>query len=153
MLRIPIFAAFSVLAAAIYVATSNWALDFPASSHPSAQTSLDFMKLHLLIVGANDEPLPPGSPVRAEIRDTLMADAAATTLKEARAVVPQSGQAAALAMALEVEVVPDGATVWVHVDADRDGRVSIGDFITMQSYPVARHVPEQTLNVTVRRVQ
>ena len=38
-------------------------------------------------------------------------------------------------------------TVWVHVDTDRDGRVSRGDYVTVQSYPAS---PQ--LRVVVKQV-
>jgi len=37
---------------------------------------------------------------------------------------------------LDAGSIVDGTTIWAHVDVDRDGRVSTGDFITVQSYPV-----------------
>jgi hypothetical protein len=37
-----------------------------------------------------------------------------------------------------VDIIPVRAyyTIWVHVDVDADGQVSIGDYITMESFPV-----------------
>ena len=39
------------------------------------------MTVHVTIVRADGQPLPPGSPVRVEIRDTSLADAPAVMLK------------------------------------------------------------------------
>lgn len=101
----------------------------------------------------SDEPLPPGASVLAEIRDTSYADALAVPLAATRTSVPQSSATQNLTTEFHMDVVPDGATVWVHVDADGDRRVSQGDFITMQSYPIAPNLAQQTLRVTVQRVR
>jgi uncharacterized lipoprotein YbaY len=91
------------------------------------------MKVHVTIVRADGQPLPPGSPVRVEIRDTSLADAPAVMLKRKAARVPKTGS---MSVAIDLTTVPDGTTVWVHVDVDRDGRVSRGDFVSVQSYPI-----------------
>lgn len=109
------------------------------------------MRVEVRIV--SDEPLPAGASVHAQIRDTSYADAPATPVATTRLDVPPSAATQDLAAEFHVDLVPDGATVWVHVDADRDGRVSQGDFITMQSYPIAPNLMQQTLRVTVRRVR
>ncbi len=43
--------------------------------------------------------------------------------------------------------------VRVHVDVDRDGRVSRGDYITMESFPVLTHGHPDRVTVRVREVQ
>jgi uncharacterized lipoprotein YbaY len=92
---------------------------------------------------------PAGSPVRVELRDTSYADAPAVTLASGTAQVTDGDPFARVE--LEVDRVPDGTTVWAHVDVDGDGRVSSGDFITMASWPVAQRV-QARLPVGVRRV-
>ena len=47
--------------------------------------------------------------------------------------------------------LPDGTTVWVHLDVDRDGRVSRGDYITTQSYPAAVSGPQE-MTIQLKRV-
>jgi hypothetical protein len=42
-------------------------------------------------------------------------------------------------------------TVWAHVDVDRDGKVSAGDYLTVQSFPLPR-VATPRAEVTVKRV-
>lgn len=44
-----------------------------------------------------------------------------------------------------------GLTAWAHVDVDGDGRVSKGDWVTVQSYPVPGGVAARVA-VSVRRV-
>jgi uncharacterized lipoprotein YbaY len=110
------------------------------------------VELRLNIIGHSGEALPAGSPVKVEIRDTSVADAPALVLHQLRTVVPPAAGSAGLPVTLELtSPVPDGATVWVHIDTDRDGRVSKGDLITMESYPV-RAVASQTLTVKVKKV-
>lgn len=127
------------------------AAETPDTGGRLAYTSRGAMKVQVSIF--SDEPLPPGASVVAEIRDTSYADALAVPLAATRTGVPQSGAIQNLATEFHVDLVPEGATVWVHVDADGDGRVSQGDFITMQSYPIAPNFGQQTLRVTVRRVR
>jgi hypothetical protein len=47
--------------------------------------------------------------------------------------------------------LPSGTTVWVHLDVDRDGRVSKGDYITVQSYPAAVS-GSQEMNIQLKKV-
>lgn len=110
-----------------------------------------FMKLQLTIVSSGGEPLPPGSPARVELRDTSLADAPAVLLHRVDMVVPKLGRTTALPVTFDFTAVPDGTTVWVHLDVDRDGRVSKGDYITVASYPVANQ-PLQSLLIRVRKL-
>jgi hypothetical protein len=98
---------------------------------------------------AEDRP-PAGAPIRVEVRDTTLQDVAATTLGRAAGQVRRTtGQRLDTVRVVIARVAPD-TTIWAHVDVDRDGRVSKGDFVTMSSYPVRSG--EAPLRVTVRRV-
>lgn len=78
---------------------------------------------------------PAGAVVIVQVRDTSLQDVAATTLAEGRGTVAPS--AAVLASVdLELEEGTGRRTLWAHVDVDGDGRVSPGDLITMESFPV-----------------
>jgi uncharacterized lipoprotein YbaY len=110
------------------------------------------VELFLNIVDSSGEPLPAGSPLTVEVRNTSLADAPAIMLHRLRTVVPPATRTTALPVRLELASVPDGTTVWVHVDTDGDGRVSEGDLITVESYPV-RSAPTQTLTVRVKKVR
>jgi uncharacterized lipoprotein YbaY len=93
---------------------------------------------------------PIGVPVNVEIRDVGLADAPAVTLGKAKGAV--RGRKGILATVnVEVPVLARHAAVWAHVDVDRDGRLSAGDFITVQSFPVPPGATPQ-VRVTVRRV-
>jgi Type III secretion system lipoprotein chaperone (YscW) len=107
------------------------------------------MTLKIIIV--SDTPLPPGSSVKVEIRDTSLADAPAIVLHRVAADVPKTGRTTTVTVPIELTEVPDGTTVWAHVDADRDGRVSKGDYVSVESYPV-RLVPVQNLTIRVKKV-
>lgn len=95
--------------------------------------------------GGSDAP-PPGSPVLVQVVDAALQDAAATVLAETR--VASVGEPV-IAVA-ELDVPRPGAypIVQVHVDVDGDGKVSEGDFITMQSYPCRGGA----MSVEIRRV-
>ena len=105
------------------------------------------MTIHLTLESA--EPLPRGKPLRIEVRDTSLADAPAVLLDRVDRTVPKA--ASSIPLTLTTDSVPRGATLWVHVDVDEDGRVSEGDFITMESYPLDARA-EQSIAIRVRRV-
>ena len=92
-----------------------------------------------------------GAPVRVEVRDVTLQDVASTTLaRRDTAVSSTVGPVATV----ELEVGPHRGgdrTVWAHVDADGSGRVSKGDYVTTQSYPVPAN-GEGKVVVEVRQV-
>ena len=94
------------------------------------------MPLQLTITSATGNPLPPGSPLRVEVRDTSLADAPAVLVRRVDVTVAAAGTVTSVLVPVEPADLPDGASVWAHVDVDRDGRVSRGDFLSMESYPV-----------------
>ena len=106
------------------------------------------MRLYLTVVST--EALPPGTPLRVEVRDTSQADAAAVRVASHTTKVPAAG--GPVTVSFNLERVPDGSTVWAHADVDGDGRVSSGDFITMESYPVQRSGAEQRTTISIRKV-
>ena len=92
---------------------------------------------------------PDGSSLIVQLRDTSVQDAPATILGEKRGKVGAGG--GDLLATIEVDAKARGVRpeVWAHVDVDGDGRVSRGDYVTMQSYPIpdgARPVLEVTVN-------
>jgi uncharacterized lipoprotein YbaY len=110
------------------------------------------MKLQLTVVTAEGAPLPGGSSLNIEIRDTSLADAFATTLKRVEVSVPQAGRTMSLPVSMELHDVPDGTTVYAHLDADGDGRVTRGDYVSVESYPVTGE-PVQHLTIRVKQVK
>ena len=105
----------------------------------------------LKITVVSDVPLPPGSSVTVEIRDTSLADAPAIVLHRVAVDVPKTGRTMTVTVPVALAKVPDGTTVWAHVDADRDGRVSKGDYVSVESYPVSI-ASVQNLRVRVKKV-
>jgi len=94
--------------------------------------------------------LPNRSPLLVELRDTSLADAPAVPIKQVRSSVAR-GRVKPLRVTIDPGSIPDGTTVWVHLDVDRDGRVSPGDYITVQSYPAAVHGPQE-MTIQLKRV-
>jgi len=108
------------------------------------------MKLDIASESAGGEALPPGSAARVEVRDTSLADAPAKLLKRVIVHVPKR-RTTKLNVLIEISAVPDGTTVWAHVDVDGDDRVSQGDYVSVESYPVTR-AATQKLTIRVRKV-
>lgn len=113
------------------------------------------MPLNVTVVLEGGEPPPPGSTVRVEVRDTSLADAPpeilGTAIAEISGSIDLGGLAPRLAqVTLELDQVPAMAVIWAHVDVDGNGRVSVGDYITTQSFPVP--ASEGPVTVSVRRI-
>jgi hypothetical protein len=96
-----------------------------------------------------DRP-PPGVAVRVEARDTSLQDAAAVIVGRATASV-DPGEPRLASVEDTIDPMPDMCTAWVHVDVDGDGRVSAGDYITMEAFPVPPRDGAE-VEVVVRRV-
>ena len=95
--------------------------------------------------------VPTGSPVSVEIRDTALQDAPARTLGGTRGRIDGPRDGLVAVVAVEVEQLARESTIWAHIDVDGDGRVSRGDFLTTQSYPVPR-TPNPTVRVILKQV-
>jgi hypothetical protein len=109
------------------------------------------MLIEVNITSFSGEVFPPGTPLKVEVRDTSMQDVAAIALKQVHARVPKANHTTAIRVTLDVDRVPEGATVWAHLDVDGDGRVSKGDFVTVESYPITSALA-QSLSVRIKRV-
>ncbi|KRA54930.1 hypothetical protein ASD77_10240 [Pseudoxanthomonas sp. Root65] len=107
------------------------------------------MDLWLDIVAADGTALPPGSALKVEVRDGSWADGPARVLHRMETRTP--ADAALFRVELRLDALASGAIVWVHLDADGDGKVSVGDYITTQSYPLASHAAAR-MRVELRRV-
>ncbi len=103
-----------------------------------------------VLAGRGGRP-PEGSSLIIQVRDTAVQDAPATILGETRSKV--AGGGGELLATIEVGTKTRGVRpeVWAHVDVDGDGRVSRGDYVTMQSYPIPDGA-RPLLEVTVNRV-
>ena len=88
-----------------------------------------------LFARGDDRP-PAGSPIHVQARDTTFEDAAAPVIAAVDCAVSDVADGPLAIAELSLESLPTSAIVWAHVDVDRDGRLSKGDFVTMQSYPI-----------------
>jgi len=91
------------------------------------------LRLTVEVVCSESEAPPSGAPVIVQVRDTTYQDAAATIVAEARATVHHKGTTLAT---VTIDAPAENRTVWAHVDVNRDGEVSKGDYITKRSFPV-----------------
>ncbi|HEU0298644.1 MAG TPA: YbaY family lipoprotein [Longimicrobium sp.] len=101
--------------------------------------------------------LAPGPAARAatayvRVDDVGRVDAPAVTLAEGRVQVPAG--AAGFPFALRVgEHDPRGTyALSVHVDVDGDGEAGVGDYLTMQRYPVLTGADAEAMTVEARRI-
>ncbi|HYH92499.1 MAG TPA: hypothetical protein VD763_05010 [Candidatus Saccharimonadales bacterium] len=97
-----------------------------------------------------DRP-PPGVPMRVEIRDTSLADAPSVTVAMVESTVRGVQGAWLDTVEVSFDHDPSQCSIYVHLDVDGDGRVSIGDYVTMASYPVPA-TDATRVTVEVRRV-
>lgn len=44
-------------------------------------------------------------------------------------------------------------SIFVHVDIDNNGEISLGDFVTVQSYPVVAHDPSNKMTIMVTKIK
>jgi uncharacterized lipoprotein YbaY len=97
-----------------------------------------------------------GATVYVRLEDVSRADAAATVIAEQvlRRVVHRQGRRATLAFELHGPAPDEQATyaVRVHVDVDGDGRVSPGDYISVESHPVLTFGYPRQIEVRVREI-
>lgn len=100
-----------------------------------------------VIAGQGGRPRA-GASLIVQVVDTAEQDAPSRILGEVRGRVAGGTDSllATVTLTPKSGVRPE---VWAHVDADDDGRVSHGDHITTQSYPIpdgARPLVEVTVN-------
>lgn len=106
------------------------------------------MRLIVEVVARGAGRPPAGSPVRVQLRDTSLADAPARIVAEKTGAVRGDEPGAPLeTLPIDCSGVTDGLTLWAHVDVDRDGEVSRGDWLTTVSYPVSATVGRYVLEV------
>jgi uncharacterized lipoprotein YbaY len=105
-----------------------------------------------------DESAPSfrGATLYVSLQDTSLADADAVTIAEqvTREVAYDARARNTLTFALN-GVVPDERahyTVRILVDLDGDGRVSHGDFVNVESYPVLTWGRPREVSIRVERV-
>jgi uncharacterized lipoprotein YbaY len=103
-----------------------------------------------------DTPAFSDGTIRVSLLDVTRADAPARTVAEQRIanVCHPGGPGEGVSFVLRVSGVNARARyeVRAHVDLDGDGRVSPGDYISTQSYPVLTSGHPDRLMVGVRRV-
>jgi len=97
-----------------------------------------------------------GATVYVRLEDVSRADAAATLIAEQvlRDVSHRARRADRLAFQLQGKP-PDrkaSCSVRVHVDVDGDGQISLGDYISMESYPVRTQGNPPNVSMRVHRV-
>jgi hypothetical protein len=89
------------------------------------------------------------------VQDTTRSDAPAETVAEAvlRGIRIKPGSSSVRFTLRHVHLAPGRRyTLRAHADLDGDGRVSRGDHISTQSYPILPGTPSQNLTVVMREV-
>lgn len=97
-----------------------------------------------------------GAAVFVRLIDVSRADAEASTISEFRVLSLPRGTDTSKKIPFEFDfVITDLKASYVitaHVDVDRDGEVSVGDYITMQSIPFRAGSLSTFYDVEVRRI-
>lgn len=114
----------------------------------------------IIIFGVILFSVPPGdlsgATARIRLLDTTLADAPSITLVEQEIVGPTIEEAAERGIRFQLTApkmdVRRRYEIWVHVDMNRSGDVSAGDFLSTQSYPVAAHPVPKEVKVKVNPV-
>lgn len=109
----------------------------------------------VVIVPSGPTPVR-NATLRLRILDVPRADDAATTLAETvvTGVSVRAGQEAEIPFALSTDVATPiaHAVVAAHLDLSGDGRVTVGDYVTMESFPIPRTGDALSMRVRIRRV-
>lgn len=96
-----------------------------------------------------------GAAVHVRVEDVSRVDAAAFTVGEWNIPALPHGTTTASVIPFEVPVDSLDArgrySLRAHVDVDRDGQTSLGDFVTMEEFPVSRKATD-FYRLRVRRV-
>jgi uncharacterized lipoprotein YbaY len=83
-----------------------------------------------------------GAAVHVRVEDVSRADAASLAVGEWHIPALPRGTTTSSVIPFEIAVESLDArgrySLRAHVDVDRDGRTSVGDFITMESFPLSR---------------
>lgn len=87
-------------------------------------------------VALPDDAPASAATVRVSVEDTTLQDVAALRLAEAVLPGVDLSPGGRVPFAIDVDDVPPGATVRVHVDLAGDGDVASGDLLTVQAVPV-----------------
>ena len=99
-------------------------------------------------------PRPPvGTPIILQIRDTSLQDAPATIITEIQGTVDnrQGKKLTSIELSPNMKISGMPPTIWVHVDTNRDGRISKGDFVNVQSYSLPSE-SGAVIEIEVKRV-
>ena len=101
--------------------------------------------------------LPLGATAYVRLLDTSLADAPSSIVAEQVLTGIAADANAGRPLLFALYGTPPNArasyTVSIWVDVDSDGRISSGDYLTMQSYPVLTYGYPNQVTVQVRRVK
>ena len=113
------------------------------------------MELAVEIVAAVGTDIPADATCRVEVRDVTLQDAPSVTLEAVT--IPVGGKAPT--MMVRATFNPDTSrperrdlTVWAHLSMDGTDRVTPGDYLTTQAYPVPRDAEKAAIQVDLRKV-
>ena len=117
---------------------------------------MSYVLIHGKIVFQGDLIDISGASVKIEIHDVSRADAKSVTVStfQIDKLPMHSSTANSIPFEMSVDFIPRRAdySIWAHIDVDGDDQISIGDFITMQSYPIKTQRVNEPFTVSVRQV-
>ena len=115
-----------------------------------------------IIFDKNNAKSFSGATIYVRLEDVTMQDAPSKLiLQQVIKDVSYDGLAEHNQKKFDFELIGDTAidfqsmyAISVHIDVDNNGKVSLGDFINMESYPVITHgYPQDNISVHVRQVK
>lgn len=89
-----------------------------------------------------------GLPLRVEVRDTSLADAAAVTIAAGEALLTEAGETTVPLDIPEEALAAAELSVFAHAGPD-PAWVAAGDYLTVQHYPVSAAVPVVEVEVVL----
>jgi hypothetical protein len=90
--------------------------------------------VRIMVAGAERPPV--GAPILVQAQDVSLADVPSAVLASGSGAVRNGTGMLLDSVGFSVDCPSGACALWVHVDSDRDGQISHGDFITMESYPI-----------------
>jgi len=113
------------------------------------------MKINVTVMLQNPVSLPDTAICRVEIRDVSLLDAPSITIESFQAPVKKLSNNVVVTVQFELSrnyLVRRDLNVWAHLSITGSKQVKVGDFITMQAYPLRNIGPLVNIELELQPV-